>query len=174
MPPITLYDAAVVPVIRALRNLSHILKKGETYANDKGIPHSELLEASIAPDMKPLTFQVQIASDSAKFLAVRVAGVNNMPMEDNEKTFEELQTRITATINFLEAVKKEDFDGKEDNEIMVRDIKFTGLSYVTSFALPNFYFHAVTAYDILRMKGVDIGKKDYLRGANEWGKMERE
>ncbi|EXJ69553.1 uncharacterized protein A1O5_07589 [Cladophialophora psammophila CBS 110553] len=163
MAPLNLYDTTIVPIISTLRNLSGILKKGEAFADAKGIPHSELIEARIAPDMAPLPFQVQTASNTAKFLAVRVAGVENVPWEDNEKTFEELQARITKTIEFLEAVKREDFDGKEANhEITFHGMKLTGLEYVNGFALSNFYFHAVTVYDLLRMKGVDIGKKDWL------------
>ena len=166
MPPITLYDTALTPVLRSLKSLSNILKKGEAYANEKGIPHSELLEARLAPDMHPLIFQVQTAANTAKFLAVRVGGVANLVMEDNEKTFDDLQARITKTIDFLEAINREEFDGKEVNEFTFRDIPFTGLSYTNSFALPNFYFHMVTAYAILRMKGVDVGKWDYL-GVNK-------
>lgn len=162
MAPITLYDTAIVPILRTLRNLSDILKKGETWANEKGIAHSELLEARIAPDMAALPFQIQTASNTAKFIAVRVAGVANTPWEDEEKTFDELQVRITKTIDFLEALKREDFDAKEESEVVFRDRKFTGLSYVNVYALPNFYFHVVTAYNILRMKGVDVGKLDYL------------
>ncbi|OAP55378.1 hypothetical protein AYL99_10351 [Fonsecaea erecta] len=166
MAPLNLYDTTIIPIVRTLRNLSSLLKKGETFADAKGIPHSELIEARIAPDMAALPFQVQTCSNTAKFLAVRVAGVENVPWEDNEKTFDELQARITKTIDFLNAVKREDFEGKEANhEITFQGMKLTGLDYVNGFALPNFYFHAVTAYDILRMKGVEIGKKDWL-GAN--------
>ncbi|KIW22395.1 uncharacterized protein PV07_12284 [Cladophialophora immunda] len=163
MASLNLYDTTIVPIVRTLRNLSSLLKKGENFADAKGIPHSELLEARIAPDMAALPFQVQTCSNTAKFLAVRVAGVENVPWEDNEKTFDELQARITKTIDFLEAVKREDFEGKEaDHEITFQGVKLTGLVYVNAFAMPNFYFHAVTAYDLLRMKGVDIGKKDWL------------
>ncbi|EXJ54653.1 hypothetical protein A1O7_09994 [Cladophialophora yegresii CBS 114405] len=162
MPPLSLYDTAVLPMIRVLNILSKILKKGEDFANTKGMPHSEILECRIAPDMKELPFQIQTVSDTAKFLAVRVGGVENQSWDDNEKTFDELQARIAKTIKFLEGVKREDFEGKEGNEVTIRDRKFNALSYVNDFALPNFYFHAVTAYDILRMKGVDIGKLDWL------------
>ncbi|OAL39235.1 hypothetical protein AYO20_01553 [Fonsecaea nubica] len=163
MAPLNLYDTTVVAMIRTLRNLSSLLKKGEAFADAKGIPHSEILEARIAPDMHMLPFQIQTCSNTAKFVAVRVAGVQNVPWEDNEKTFDELQARITKTIDFLEAVKREDFEGKESgHEIELQGKKLDGLTYVNAFAVPNFYFHAVTAYDILRMKGVGIGKKDWL------------
>ena len=149
-------------MISTLNNLSAILKKAETHANDKSIPHSELLEARLAPDMAALPFQIQSMSNTAKFIPVRVAGAENLPMEDNEKTFEELQARISKTIEYLNSVKREDFDGKEDVEVTVRDNKFSAINYLTTFAVPNFYFHAATAYGILRMKGVDVGKKDFL------------
>ena len=162
MAPLNLHDTAILPVIRSLNNLSKILKKGEDFADAKGIPHSELTEARIAPDMHNLAYQIYTLSNTAKFIAVRVGGVENQPWDDNEKTFEELQARIAKTLKFLDGVKREDFEGKEGNEVTLREMKWDALTYVNAFALPNFYFHAVTAYDILRMKGVDVGKKDYL------------
>ncbi|KEF57323.1 uncharacterized protein A1O9_05240 [Exophiala aquamarina CBS 119918] len=162
MASITLYDTAVVPMTRTLKNLSKILKKGEAFANEKGMPHSDLLEARLISDMHPLIFQVQTASNTAKFLAVRVAGVENVSFADDEKTFDDLQSRLAKTIEFLDAIKRDQFDGREKHEFVFRDMNFTGLSYVNGFALPNFYFHAVNTYSILRMKGVPIGKWDWL------------
>ncbi len=162
MPPVNLYDTAIVPATRVLHNLSEILKKGEAFANTKSISHTELLEGRIAPDMNDLPFQINSVSNGAKFMAVRVGGVQNEPWDDNEKTFDELQARITKTLKFLENVKREDFEGKENSEVTMRDKKYTGLNYINEFALPNFFFHAVTAYNILRMKGVDLGKADWL------------
>ena len=83
-------------------------------------------------------------------------------MEDKEATFEQLQARIAQTLEFLESTKRQDFEGKEETEISFREWKFTGLHYVTLYAMPNFYFHFATAYDILRMKGVSVGKRDFL------------
>lgn len=162
MPALNLYDTTIVPVTRVLQTMSKLLKKGESFLDAKKMPHTELLEARIIPDMNPLTFQIQTMSNTAKFLAIRVAGVENQPWEDNEKTFEELQTRITTTLKFLEGVKREDFEGKEGNEVTMRDTKYIALNYVNEFAMPNFYFHAVTAYNLLRMKGVEVGKADWL------------
>ena len=162
MASLTLYDTAIIPMIRTLKHLSAILKRGEAHADEKGIDHSELLEARIVADMNPLPFQIQTASNSAKFLAVRVAGVENIAFADDEKTFADLQTRLTRTIEYLEAIDRKQFDGKETAEVVAFNRNFTGLSYVNDFALPNFFFHTVTAYDILRSKGVDIGKKDWL------------
>ncbi|KAK5441942.1 hypothetical protein LTS15_011208 [Exophiala xenobiotica] len=161
-PILTLYDTAIIPMVRTLKTLSSILKKGETYLNNKGLPHSELLEARLVGDMHALPFQVQTASNAAKFIAIRVAGVANQPWEDNETTFDELQARLAKTVTFLEAIDRSSFDDKEDVEVTLFEHKFTGLDYVNEFALPNFYFHAVTVYDILRMKGVQIGKRDWI------------
>lgn len=162
MASITLYDTAIVPIIQTLKHLSTILKRGEAYADEKGIDHSELLEGRIVADMHALPFQVLTACNTAKFLAVRVAGVQDVTFVDDEKTFAELQTRLTRTIEFLEAIDRKQFDGKETAEVVAFNRTFTGLSYINSFALPNFFFHAVTTYNILRSKGVDIGKSDWL------------
>lgn len=162
MPPINLYDTAIVPMTLVFHTLSKLLKKGEAFADAKGLSHTELLDGRISSDMKELPFQIQTASNTAKFLAVRVAGAQNEPWDDNEKTFEELQARISKTLKFLDNVKRQDFEGKEDVEVTLRGTKYTGLSYINEFALPNFFFHAVTTYNILRMKGVDVGKADWL------------
>jgi uncharacterized protein len=162
MPPLSLYDTAIVPVTRTLQVLSKLLKIGENHVNTKGLSHSEILESRIAPDMNPFPFQIYTATNTAKFIAVRVGGVENQPWEDDEKTFDELQARIAKTLKFLEGVKREDFEGKENAEVMLRDRKFTGLSYLNEFAMPNFYFHSITVYNLLRMKGVDVGKADWL------------
>ncbi|PNP52599.1 hypothetical protein FNYG_15823 [Fusarium nygamai] len=160
---LNLYDTAIVSVIGTLKSLSSILEKGESHLDAKDLPHSTLLEARIAPDMHALPYQVQVASNLAKFIAVRIADIPNEVWEDEEKTFAELQARIAKTIAFLQGVKRESFDDKESVEITVRGFKFTGLSYVTVYTLPNFYFHAVTIYNLLRMNGVQIGKRDWIQ-----------
>lgn len=165
----SLYDITLPVFISQLGNLSKILEKAREHADASGISHAELLEARLAPDMLPLTKQVQIASDTARGVAVRVGGVAPKPMEDTEKTFDELQARITATINYLKAVPASTFDGKDANPVTMkfgpREFTFpTSTAYVLNFALPNFYFHATTAYDILRHKGAPLGKRDFLGG----------
>lgn len=116
--------------------------------------------------MAPLIAQIQRASDTAKFTAVRVGQVDNLTMEDTEQSFGELQTRITRTIAFLKSVPLGSMDNQEDAEVILTTpsgaIPFTGRSYVLNFALPNFFFHVTTAYAILRHKGVPVGKLDYL------------
>lgn len=162
MAPLNLYDASITPLLLTLKNLTTILDKAEAHTSEKGLSATALTESRISPDMHALPFQIQTACNTAKFLAVRVGGVANEPWDDDEKTLPELRARVTKTIAFLEAVDRAAFDGKEDAEVEFLKHKFTGLSYVTSFALPNFYFHAATAYDILRNQGVVIGKKDWL------------
>jgi hypothetical protein len=118
--------------------------------------------------MAPLSAQIQRVSDTAKGFAVRVGGVENIVMEDNETSFDELQARITKTIDFLKSVPTDAVNGKETASIVVKfpnaEMNFTGLNYAQGFAIPNFYFHMTTAYAILRMKGVPVGKMDFLGG----------
>jgi uncharacterized protein len=158
----SLYDMSIVMFTRSLQNLDGILTKAESHAQSNGMSLDGLVEGRLAPDMFPLPFQICAACDTAKFVAVRVGGIANTPQDDNEKTFEELHKRIAATLEYLGNVKREDIDGKHADEVMFRDHKFTGQSYCIYWAIPNFYFHVVTAYDILRSKGVQIGKTDYL------------
>lgn len=130
------------------------------------IPATQLLEARLIDDMAALPFQIQRVSDITKNAASRVSGVEGVAMADDETTFEQLQARIQKTIDYLKTVPEDSMDGKEDVEIVLkppgREWRFTGKSYLTEFALPNFYFHVTTAYDLLRHKGVPLGKSDYL------------
>ena len=118
--------------------------------------------------MNPLPFQIQSATDSARGVAVRLGGHPPAPMADTESTFPELQERISKSLEVLANVKREAFEGKEEQMIDVRtaggQFEMKGLEYLQEFALPNFFFHVVTAYDILRTQGVPVGKQDYLGG----------
>lgn len=161
--------AVSLPVFsRALANLSKNLAKARAHADANGIAHDDILTARLFPDMLPLTEQIQRASDSARFVAVRVAGVEPKPMADEEKTFDDLFARIAATRAYIDAVPASAFEGKETKEVVLklggREVPFTAESYILSFAIPNFFFHAVTAYGILRHKGVPVGKVDFLTG----------
>lgn len=165
----SIYDASVPVLARGLANLSGILDKAVAQANAEGRPLAELIEARLAPDMRPFPFQIQSASDTAKGCAARLAGVAPPAMADTETTFAELQQRIAGTIAFLETIRPEQLAGAEDRTIVMKfpsgDHTFTGRSYLTGFALPNFYFHVTTAYALLRHKGIAIGKLDYLGAA---------
>lgn len=163
---LSLYDITVPVFLRHFANLTAILKMGEAFADEKGIAHKELLEARLVEDMYPLTAQIQRASDSAKFTAVRVAQVENIAMADEEVTFADLHARIEKTVEFLKTVDPASMAGREEAEVILTTRSgsktFTGTSYVLNFALPNFYFHVTTAYAILRKAGVPLGKMDYL------------
>jgi hypothetical protein len=168
MSSYNLYDGTVTYFINGLNTLADILKKAEDHCKENNIPEKELMEASLAPDMKPLPFQIQTASNTSKNTLVRLISSEAVPMDDNESSFAELQERIARTVAILKKAKKEDFDFDANVEIKVPmgkmgEIPFSKKGYVQSFALPNFYFHVVTAYAILRMKGVAIGKGDFLR-----------
>ncbi|KIW04812.1 uncharacterized protein PV09_03997 [Verruconis gallopava] len=167
MTSYNLYDGTVVYFAGGMRALAHILSKAEQHCKENNIPEKEFMEASLAPDMKPLTFQIQTASDTSRKAVSRLTGSQLTSIPDTESTFAELQARIAKTQEVLEATKKEDWNFDIAEEITVplgpREMTFTKKSYAEGFAVPNFYFHVVTAYAILRMKGVNIGKADYLR-----------
>ena len=130
------------------------------------IPQASL-EARLAPDMLTLAGQVQRASDTSKLALERLTGIASPKLEDSEKTFAELYTRIERTKAYLGGFAETQLEGVEERQIQLNfgDFKpsFTGASYLLTFALPNFFFHVTTAHDILRHKGVKIGKRDYLR-----------
>jgi len=164
---ISMYQASV-PVFRArLKGLSHCLRKGEEHTAQHKIDPAELLASRLAPDMLALAQQVQLASDHAKGAPSRLAGREIPRFEDNEKSFGELQARIARTLDLLDTFKPSDIDGSEDRTIEIkgrtRELSFSGMQYLLHFALPNFYFHVTTAYDILRHNGVPLGKPDFLR-----------
>lgn len=163
---ISMYAASVPRLVGMLRNLDAILAKAQAHAVAKKIDPAVLLAARLFPDMLPLAKQVQIASDHAKGAVARLAGVEVPRFEDDEQSFEELQARLARTIAFVESFSAGQIDGSEEREIALkiggREMTFKGMPYLLGFALPNFYFHVVTAYDILRHSGVEIGKRDYI------------
>ena len=163
---ISMYDACVPPAIRMMNNLAAILEKAAAHAEAKKIDPAVLVNARLYPDMFPLVRQVQIASDSAKAGAARLAGVEPPPYEDNEKTLPELIVRAKKTVAFLEALKAAQFEGSEDKTInwKTRTVErsMLGEPYLVHQVLPNLYFHVTTAYNILRHNGVELGKPDYL------------
>ena len=164
----SVYDASIPPMIRMLENLSKLLDKAVKQAEERKLPLSELLEARLAPDMHPLPRQIQITSDAAKGTAARLAGMETPSFPDTETTFPELQSRISRTVDFLKSVAPEKLQGADDRTVTVKfpqgEMSFTGKEFLTNLALPNFYFHVTTAYGLLRHKGIEIGKRDYLGG----------
>lgn len=165
---LSLYEISI-PVFRhSLRNLAVILEKGRTWADETGLEHDELLNARLYADMKPLTFQVQRASDAARFTAVRVGQVEPLSIADDESTFDQLQARIATTLSYLDTVPADAMDGRDEAEVVLkfrdREVTFTARDYVTAYAIPNFFFHVTTAYGLLRHNGVPLGKIDFLGG----------
>lgn len=168
--PLSMYTASVPVFQHMLRNLSHILDKGEANAQARKFDPSVLANARLAPDMLPFTRQILIACDAAKLGVARISGVEAPKFEDNEATFPELKERIRKTLDYLESVPAAKMDGSEDKEITFpvgrdKTRTMTAQAYLTTWALPNFFFHVTTAYAILRHNGVDLGKPDYLVGA---------
>jgi hypothetical protein len=163
-----IYDASVPVLISSLTALSKFLAKGAAHAEAKGFKPEALLQARLAPDMNALPSQIQTASDAAKGLGARLAGVEIPSMPDTETTFPELQARIEKTIAFLKGLDRAAFAGADTKEIVMKvgpnEWKMSGAQYLTTFALPNFFFHVTIAYALLRHNGVEIGKRDFLGG----------
>jgi len=161
-----LYDTAV-PVFEAmLGNLSTLLDKAEAHAAAKGYDPAVLLQSRLAPDMLPLVRQVQIACDAAKFGVARLTGVEAPKFADDEASFDQVKARIAKTRTFVTSVPREAFEGAAARRVEVpsraKAYVFDGRTFLLQWAMPNFYFHVVTTYDILRHNGVEIGKRDYL------------
>lgn len=161
-----MYDACVAPGIRMMNSLAAILEKAAAHAEAKKIDPAVLVNARLYPDMFPLVRQVQIASDSAKGGAARLAGVESPSFEDNEKTLAELIVRTKKTVAFLETLKPAQFVGSEDRTISWKtrstEKSMLGQPYLVHQVLPNLYFHVTTAYNILRHNGLELGKADFL------------
>ncbi|EGW22257.1 DUF1993 domain-containing protein [Methylobacter tundripaludum] len=162
---LTMYQASIPVFVRMLDNLSGILDKAAAHAEAKKIDPAIFVNARLAPDMFPLSRQVQIATDMVKGCAARLAGIEVPSYEDNESTFSELQARIAKTKAFIESVSASQVDGSEERKITLKfgskELSFLGQAYLLDFVLPNFHFHLTTTYAILRHNGVAIGKKDY-------------
>ena len=172
--PLSMYTAAVPPMRHMMKTLAALLSKAEAHCAERKIEPDALLTARLYPDMLPFMRQVQIASDNAKGPAARLAGVEVPKFEDTEKTFADLQARVARTIDFLDTLRPEQFEGAEARDIVLqlrdRKLEFKGADYLTLWAIPNIYFHITTAYALLRHGGVEIGKKDYLSGGAAHGK----
>ena len=163
---ISMYQASVPRFVNVLGNLSAILDKAQAHIDAKKIADTTLTSLRLFPDMLPLTSQVQIACDTAKGLVARLAGVDIPAFEDNEKTVAELKARIAKTIAFIQTITPAQLDGTEDKDIIVKrgekEAHYKGMQFLLGHAIPNFYFHVSTTYNILRHNGVEIGKRDFL------------
>lgn len=159
--------AASVPVFKQiLTSLSAIIDKTEAHATEKKIEPAALLQARLYPDMFAFTRQVQVAADFAKGAAARLAGVEVPKFEDTEQSFAQLKQRIARTVDFIDSLARESIEASAQRDITTSSgpnaKQFKGQVYLLHYALPHFYFHATTAYDILRHNGVEIGKKDFI------------
>ena len=163
---ISMYQATVPTLVRALTNLVDILEKGAAHAEAKKIDPAVLVGSRLYPDMLPLSKQVQIASDISKGGASRLAQVEPPAFEDNETTFAHLIERARKTIAYLETLKPAQIDGSEDRTVTWKTATATktmqGQPYLLNHVLPNVFFHVTTTYALLRHSGVELGKKDFL------------
>jgi len=166
---ISMYQASVPVLVRMFGNLSAILTKAEEDTTARKIDPAVFLAARLAPDMHPLTRQIQIASDAAKLGIARLAGIDPPSFPDTETSFSELHARIKKTVDFMTSVTPAQIDGSEDKKITLKfpgqEVSFPGQVFLLNFTLPNFFFHVTMAYAILRHNGVALGKMDFLGGA---------
>jgi hypothetical protein len=153
---------------KSLAQLLHVMEKGVANAKTRGFDTGVLVGARLAPDMLAFSRQIQLTSDFAKNSLARLAGIDPPKFEDSESTMDELLARVRKTLEFIGTVPASAFEGSETRDIKIplrdRTLEMKGLEYLQHWAIPNFYFHFVTAYNILRHNGVDIGKRDFLGG----------
>ncbi len=164
---ISMHAMAIDSFVSMLTDLSQLLDKGAQHAKARGIGEEVLVNARLAPDMYPLARQVQLACDNAKSGTARLIGRDPPRHEDNEKSIGELKARIAKTIDYLKGLNATVFEGTDERKVQMDlpgnlVMETSGTQFLKDWALPHFYFHVVTAYDILRHNGVDIGKRDYL------------
>ena len=163
---ISMYQASVPRFVNILKNLTGILDKAQAHVDAKKIDVLILTNYRLFPDMLPMTTQVLIACDAAKGVVARLAGIEIPVYEDNEKTLSDLKVRIAKTIAFIESVTPAQIDGTEDKDIVTKrgdkETHYKGMQFLLGHALPNFYFHVTTTYNILRHNGIEIGKRDFL------------
>jgi uncharacterized protein len=163
---ISMYQASVPVIVKSMHNLIGILEKAAAHAEAKKIDPAVLINDRLYADMFPLGKQVQIVSDVARRGLARLAGVEAPAMADTETTFPELIDRLKNTIAFFDTLSAAQIDGSEEKTIQLpmgkHTLAFQGQPYLVTFVLPNVYFHATTAYNILRHNGVELGKLDFL------------
>jgi len=163
---ISMYQASVPRFANILGNLSGIMDKTQAHIDARKIADATLTAYRLFPDMLPLVTQVQIACDAAKGVVARLAGIDAPVFEDDEKTIADLKARIAKTVAFIQSVDAAQIDGTEDKAIVTKrgdkETHYTGMQFLLGHAIPNFYFHVTTTYNILRHNGVEIGKRDFL------------
>ncbi|KIQ06014.1 MULTISPECIES: DUF1993 domain-containing protein [Pseudomonas] len=163
---LSMHSISIPVFTRQLNNLSTILGIAAANAETRKIEQGVFLNARLAPDMFPLSRQVQIACDTAKSGAALLAGVEAPSHADDETSIAELQARIAKVLEFVGSISAAQLDGSEDRTVTLKrrdkETHFQGQAFLLDHVLPNFYFHLTTTYAILRHNGVDIGKRDFL------------
>ncbi|MBP6815504.1 MAG: DUF1993 domain-containing protein [Burkholderiaceae bacterium] len=163
---ISMYQASVPRLANILENLSGILDKAQAHADAHKIDVATLMDYRLAPDMYPFSKQVQIACDKARSVVARLARMEVPYYRDDEKSLAELKVRIARTVAFIRSVSPQQIDGTEDDEIVLpvtgKETRYKGMQLLLGHSMPNVYFHATTAYNILRHNGVPVGKRDFL------------
>jgi hypothetical protein len=163
---LSIFDASIPIFQHNLTNLSSILEKAVAFCEARKIDPALLAASRLFPDMFPLSRQVQIACDHAKGASQRLASVEVTPIQDNEVTITDLINRIATTQKVVSSIGRDQLTGAEDRQVTLKlrgaDVTMPGQKYLFYLALPNFFFHMTTAYDILRHCGVEIGKRDFL------------
>lgn len=160
----SLYDASAPVFLRGLDTLDHLIDR----AAASGLGEAELFEARLAEDMRPFPDQVRMAAFGARGATARLAGVDWPRTDDAEASLADLRATVALSRDFVKGVPRDAIEAGEDRRVELRfpgvELNFLGRGYLTSFAIPNFYFHVTTAYAILRHKGVELGKRDFLQG----------
>lgn len=164
---ISLYDATAASFIQTLTAVTNVLERGLAHCTENGIDPNEIVETRLAPDMLPFRFQIiSVAHHSKGAIEGVKAGLFSPGVELPPLDYAGLQALVTDAQTYLKALSREEVDALQDKDTLFqfRDYKmpFTGEGFLLSFSIPNLHFHATTAYAILRMKGVPLGKRDYL------------
>jgi hypothetical protein len=171
MSSLTFHKIAIAPTITGMKNAHAFITKGYEHVQAQNLDPETFLTARLHPDMKDFRYQIYRLTDAVKFMPPRLnPALASITMPDEEQTFPELLQRIEKTIDYMEGFKESDFEGREDEEVVIkfgdgRGMRFSALEYVSKFAHANMWFHITTSYALLRMKGVDVGKFDFLNGA---------
>jgi hypothetical protein len=165
---ISMYQVSVPVFVRSFKALSTIIAKAEAHAAATGTDPQDMVAARLAPDMLPFAKQIQIASDMAKGCVARLAGQTPPSWADDESDLPALRERLARTMAYMEGIPADQIDGSEERDIMLKvgpnEMHFTGQDYLLHFVIPNVFFHLTIAYGLLRAKGVEIGKRDFLGG----------
>ncbi len=163
---LSMHQASAPVVLQGLKGLTTVLEKSAAFCVAKKIDEKALLQARLFPDMFPFARQVQITTDQGKGMMARLAGQTPPAYEDTEASFEALIARVAKTKAFVEGIDPALIDGSEDRPVVLKnpagEITFTGQAFLLNHALPNFFFHLTTSYDLMRHNGVELGKGNFL------------